>query len=501
VLKQRSVPTIGVLAFVTLLLVQSLCSASEPQIPTAKHTIQLGPLYEVSLEYFPNHSLKELTEAMPRLEKLGIKTIYLLPIFECQGGALYEISDYYKINPRYGNAEDLREMVSAAHRHDISILLDFVTSIVPEQSYVFTKHPEWLVHDAKGEMQRYYPVPEFGWAPDCTNPQVIEYYVKIAQYYVKEFDTDGWRVDSPADNYDVTKVPGDHSRTKMLRAMKAAIAEIKPSAIMIAELTGPAALVRELPVNATPLFDEMCDAAYNYPLIGFMGGSAPGDYHYVVPGPWGKWTPTILEKVVYNRGTSREFVEAVTQQPILYHRLRANFTENHDTARVSAGFPNQHRALFVLISSMPGFPVVHAGEELGEKTHPQALYPYAQVVDWNAGDKELEVFYSHVLKIRRENPALQDGTIEDVWKQGDNTIAFLRNSGDDHIIAALNFGSKDARSVLSIPGEKLKLKPESQYLLRDELSGESSKWKGKDLQSFELVLKPYGYQLISIKPI
>jgi len=55
--------------------------------------------------------------------------------------------------------------------------------------------------------------------------------------------------------------------------------------------------------------------------------------------------------------------------------------------------------------------------------------------------------------------------------------------------------------VLSIPIEKLNLSPESQYRLRDELSGESAKWKGKDLQNLELILKPYGYQLISITPI
>jgi cyclomaltodextrinase len=500
-LKTISRLTLRVLTFSSVILLQSLCSAGEPQMSAVKHTIQLGPLYEVNLEYFPNHSLKELSEAMPRLEKLGIKTVYLLPIFECAGGAQYEINDYYKINPRYGIAADLKEMISVAHRHDISVLLDFVTSVVPETSYIFTKHPEWIVRNAKGEMQRYVPVPEWGWAPDCTNPLVIDYYIKIAQYYVKEFDTDGWRVDSPADNYDITKVPGDHSRIQMLRSLRAAISGVKASAILIAELTGPSALVRELPIKAEPLFDEMCDAAYNYPIVGFMGGSKPGDYHYVNPGPWGKWTPTIMEFVVYNHATSREFVEAVTQQPILHHRLRANYTENHDTARVSAGFPDQHRALFVLIASMPGFPVVHAGEELGDKTHPEAMYPVAQVVDWNGGDKELEAFYTRVLAVRAENPALQDGNIEDVWKQGDNAIAFLRSSGGNHVIVALNFGGQPAKSVVSIPIEKLNLGPVSQYQLRDELSGSITKSKGKDLQNLEVVLKPYGYQLISIKPI
>jgi glycosidase len=76
-----------------------------------------GALYEVSPEYFPHHSLNELTESIPRLKKLGISVIYLTPIFKCVGNAQYLIVDYYAINPRYGTETDLRKLVAVAHQN------------------------------------------------------------------------------------------------------------------------------------------------------------------------------------------------------------------------------------------------------------------------------------------------------------------------------------------------------------------------------------------------
>jgi len=510
-LRKSCTRIIGIILVVAAAMFQSLCWAGEQagakQRPAGKHTVQLGPIYEVSIEYFPNHSLKELTAEIPRLEKLGIKIIYMTPVFECAGGAQYLITDYYKITSRYGTAADLKELVATAHRHGMSVLLDFVTSLTHQWSYIFTQHPDWILRDAKGEMQKYFPFPDWGWALDCTNPQLIDYYTKLARYYVEEFDTDGWRVDSPIYNYDPKKVTGDHGRIQLLRSVKAAITQVKPSAMLLAEVPGPTLFWSDSSPQAAPLYDEVCEASYNYPLIGFMGGSAASGYMYVVAGPWiepngiQKWSETLMNKVAHNRATSKEFVEGVKSEPILNHRLRANFIENHDTARVSLGFPEQHRALFVLIATLPGLPVVHAGQELGDKTKPDAGGPVPQVVNWKGGDKELEAFYTQVLKIRAANEALQKGDLEDVWKQGDNTIAFLRSSGGNHVITMLNFGAKEVRSVLSIPLEKLGFGPESQFQGRDELNNETFRRKGKDLQNLELVVKPYGYRVITIKPL
>jgi glycosidase len=475
---------------------------ASPETGTRRQA-ELGPIYEVNLEYFPNHSFNELAEQMPRLKKLGIRIICLLPIWDCLGAQQYLIADYDKINQRYGTAADLKALVATAHQHGVRVLLDLVTSITYDGSSIAAQHRDWFLHDTNGKPQRYFPFPVFGWALDCTHPQVIAYFTQIARRYVEEFDTDGWRVDSPANNYDPAKVPGDHTRTPLLRAVKAAITQAKPSAILIAENTGPEWCTSKPPNDNPPVFDEMCEAAYNYAICGFMGGSKPGDYHYVVPGPWDNpktfqsWTPTILDAVAHSRGTSKEFVDTVLHAPILDNRLRANFIENHDTARVSEGFPDQHRALFLLIATMPGVPVVHAGEEIGVKTHPQPA-TVKQSFDFSAGDQDLEAFYRHVLQIRAANAALREGDFLDVWEKGDNAIAFLRSSGANHVITALNFSGNDAHCILEVPIETLGGKTKAPYTLHDELSDENFRMTASGLKQFELTLKPYGYRVLSI---
>jgi hypothetical protein len=77
-----------------------------------QHKVELGPIYEVNLEYFPNHSFKELAGQMPRLQNLGIKIIYLLPIWDCLGYQQYLIADYDRISSRYGTAAEADQIAN-----------------------------------------------------------------------------------------------------------------------------------------------------------------------------------------------------------------------------------------------------------------------------------------------------------------------------------------------------------------------------------------------------
>jgi glycosidase len=463
-----------------------------------------GAIYEVNLEYFPHHSIQELTARLPQLEKLGVSVIYLTPIFKCLGTAQYLILDQFAVNPRYGTEDDLRTLVATAHQHGIKVLLDLVTSLAYDGSYIVEQHPEWILRGDDGEKQRFFPFPTWGWALDCTNPEFIAYVTKLARYWVEKFDTDGWRVDSPLNNWDPKKVSGDHSRPRLVRAVKAAITEVKKEAILVSEISGPSLFWGEDDANEEPLYDEMCEASYNYELCGFLGGNDKDGFHYVVPdGTFaeGKFKPTLLNKVVHNQISSREFVEAVNGQRILYGRLRANFLENHDTERVQRAFPAQHRALFVLIATMPGVPVVHAGQEIGSTRHPENTDSDKNppVVDWEKGVRELEAFYAQVLKLRASNPALLYGELRDVWKSGDKAIAFTRGRGKDLTLVALNFEAKPARCVVSILGQEAGLDPEQRYTLRDDLAGKSFSATGKELEALELTFQPYGYRLIRLQ--
>ncbi|MCK4349127.1 MAG: hypothetical protein KAW47_10980, partial [Thermoplasmatales archaeon] len=372
------------------------------------------------------------------------------------------------------------------------------TSLAYNESYITENHPEWILTDDEGEMQKYFPFEDWGWAIDCTNPEVIEYFTGVASYYVEEFDIDGWRVDSPQNNYDWRKVSGDHSRLDLLRSVKSAITNTKPDAILMAEISGPTFIWGENDKNEVPLFDEMCEISYNYEFCGFMGGNFLFGYNYVLPNGSNmeELEETILNKIVHNTATSKEFADFVNNQLILHNRLRANFIENHDTSRVSEAFPKQQKALFVLVATMPGIPVIHAGQENAKIKNSDY---YSNVASCNTGILGLEDFYIKILKIRSENEALRCGNLIDVWDNGDNTIAFVRHYNDNNAIVGLNFGSKTATSTLNIPIEELDIDPNEKYILFDEFKDVIiGEFIGADLENLDIEIDTYGYRIITI---
>ena len=92
--------------------------------------------YEVLIRGFQDANgdgtgdIKGLTARLDYLQWLGIDCIWLLPIYESplrDGG--YDIADYLRILPEYGNIADFVELVEQAHRRGMRIIADLVMKI------------------------------------------------------------------------------------------------------------------------------------------------------------------------------------------------------------------------------------------------------------------------------------------------------------------------------------------------------------------------------------
>ena len=469
-----------------------------------------GPIYETHPYYYPNHSFKEITQQIPQLADLGVKTIWLLPIWEHAGDEpqhrfIYAINDYYKIDPAYGTPEDLKELVDTAHQYNLKVILDFVTCCTPKGSVAWNNNftfmislPElqkkaeelgWeLEHGVRGEdkivyynceekeyvekyttcevcgeiigedvVMAHYPVASWGWAIDRTNPEVIDYFTKVAEYYVKEYDIDGWRVDAPQNNWNPKIISGDHSAIRLLRNVKRAITEVKPNAILLAEVPAPSP-------DGVPEFDEMCEAS-----------CSPLGLRFLI-----------------KRWTSEDLVNYIKNEKIQYGRTRARFMEGHGTPRINKlleqqGKPQLGKPLLVLISTLPGVPMIQAGQEIGETKK----YNENPQVDWANGDYELRKFYKKVFSIRNNNNALKYGTIENVWKSGDNTYAYLREYENESVVVVINFLNKTATSILN-----LSFLPEG-AILHDELNNETLTVNNPG--NFKISVPKYGARILTLK--
>ena len=63
---------------------------------------------------------------LPYLADLGINCLYLTPIFTATSYHKYDPADYFTIDPCFGDAETLKELVRKAHERGIKVILDGV---------------------------------------------------------------------------------------------------------------------------------------------------------------------------------------------------------------------------------------------------------------------------------------------------------------------------------------------------------------------------------------
>lgn len=483
-------------------------SSPTPALPAEKITpagnnwLYEGIIYETH-PYYYDGTFKSLTQQIPTIKDMGVKTIYLMPIWDQPKGKernpqyIYHISDYYKINPVYGTSQEFKELVETIHNHDMKIVLDFVTCCAIEGDIGWTN--KWILRKPLSEIENlglkldfttkdgikyvssdcistvcqlagridgdnvllFHPRVSLGYAIDRTNPDVITYFTNVASYYVKEYDIDGWRVDLAANNYDDSVIKEDYSSVELLKSVRAAVTEAKSSAVLITESPSTIRpqeyydLYHKMP---EPTFDIVADASYSY----------------------------IFENQAVKFKTTQELKDFFSDEIIFYNRSRLRFLETHDSVRINAKAPQLNKPLIVLISTVPGIPMIQAGEEIGAKN--DWIYSKSDPkVNWN-GDSGLRNFYKKVFEIRNSNNALKYGTIENIWKSGDNSLAYTRSYDDQKVIVLLNYNNKNVISTLDLSFLK------TGAILYDELNDEQ--FDVNDPKNFEIGIPAFGSRIL-----
>lgn len=70
--------------------------------------------------------LKGIENKLDYISDMGFNGVWLTPINETKTYHGYDVVDYYKINPQFGDIEDLKSLVNKAHQKDINIIIDLV---------------------------------------------------------------------------------------------------------------------------------------------------------------------------------------------------------------------------------------------------------------------------------------------------------------------------------------------------------------------------------------
>ena len=127
----------------------------EAPIPPGPEYLQNAVFYQIYPQSFYDTNgdgigdLEGIIEKLDYVKSLGVDGFWINPFFESPFlDAGYDVSDYYKVAPRYGTMADAWRMFNEAEKRDLKILFDYVIS------YTSIHHP-WFQESAKQEKNKY----------------------------------------------------------------------------------------------------------------------------------------------------------------------------------------------------------------------------------------------------------------------------------------------------------------------------------------------------------
>ena len=131
--------------------------------------------------------------------RLGFTHIELLPLAEHPFYASwgYQVTGFHAPTARYGTPDQLRAMVDLLHRSGIGVLLDWVPAHFARDRYGLARFDGTHLYEDPDPQRREHP--EWGTLVfNFGRPEVRNFLIGNARYWLEEFHVDGLRVDAVA---------------------------------------------------------------------------------------------------------------------------------------------------------------------------------------------------------------------------------------------------------------------------------------------------------------
>ncbi|HLU72796.1 MAG TPA: maltose alpha-D-glucosyltransferase [Nonomuraea sp.] len=370
--------------------------------------------YEVLIRGFADSNgdgtgdIRGLIGKLDYLQWLGVDCLWLLPLYESplrDGG--YDIADYMKILPEFGDLGDFVRLVDEAHRRGMRVIADLVMNHTSDAHpwfqasrhdpegpfgdfyvwsdtddrysdariiFIDTETSNWTYDPVRGQ---YYWHRFFHHQPDLNyeNPAVQEAMLEVLRFWL-DLGIDGFRLDAvpylfEEEGTNCENLPRTHEYLKRVRAE---VDRLYPDRVLLAEANQWPSDVVEYFGDPVGGGDE-CHMAFHFPLMPRIFMAVRRESRYPISEILAQ-TPKIPENCqwgIFLRNHDELTLEMVTDEERDYMyaeyakdpRMRANVGIRRRLAPLLENDRNQIDLFTALLLSLPGSPVLYYGDEIG----------------------------------------------------------------------------------------------------------------------------------------
>ncbi|PZQ89517.1 MAG: glycoside hydrolase family 13 protein [Leifsonia xyli] len=405
-------------------------------------------------EQFYGGDLDGVREHLDHLVGLGVNLLYLTPVFPARSNHRYDAQSFDHVDPLLGGDEALVRLVEAAHARGIRVIGDLTTNHSGDAHEWFRaayENPEaaesafylWLDAQQSEYVSwlGFSSLPKFNWNSDELRARFIEGPDSVVARFLKPpFSFDGWRID-------VANMTGRYRdedlNETVRRAIRRTMAEVNPDTLLVGESTNDAS---GGDFTGDAWHGAMTYANFTRPLWNWL--SVPGS-------PAGGGLGMTLGRTTdYTGGdfyaAHREFAAAFPWRTRLH---TMNALDTHDTPRFTTSAREGVVPVAVgLAMTMPGIPVVWAGDEFGftASDGEQARTP----IPWDEVGAYAEhiALYRRMIALKREHPALSGGGIR--WLHvSDEAVAFVREAAEECVLVVATRSAAEVDLAGELPDD------------------------------------------------